>query len=101
MPTWKKSLGAAAAVLGCWAGVAAGQSQIPPATLSLLPDEQSVYAPPPPPREDEGLNQGGVNFNIEFRYMTDNVYRGVSRSEEKQHTPNLQFDGSIDFNLGK
>src|SRR4051812_36071368 len=88
-------------VLGCWAGAAVAQSQIPPATLSRLPDEQSVYAPPPPPREDEGLNQGGVNFNLEFRYMTDNVYRGVSRSTENPHTPNLQFDGSVDFNLGK
>ena len=41
------------------------QEQAPPAgapaTLSLLPDDQSVYAPPTPPREDEGVNAGGVS----------------------------------------
>ncbi|MDB5324071.1 MAG: hypothetical protein JWN40_5702 [Phycisphaerales bacterium] len=75
----------------------------PPATLSLLPEDQSVYAPPAPPREDEGLNAGGVNFDLQFRYATDNVYRGVSRSEgiARRHSPNLQFDGRADFNLGK
>jgi hypothetical protein len=75
----------------------------PPASLSLLPEDQSVYAPPAPPREDEGLNAGGVNFDLQFRYATDNVYRGVSRSEgiEHRHSPNFQFDGRADFNLGK
>jgi hypothetical protein len=103
MRTWIKTSCAAALLLSaaCAGRARAQESQIPPATLSLLPDEQSVYAPPPPPREEEGLNQGGVNFNFEFRYMTDNVYRAVSRSTEKAHTPNLQFDGSFDFNLGK
>ncbi|HEY7116997.1 MAG TPA: hypothetical protein VH475_10445 [Tepidisphaeraceae bacterium] len=75
----------------------------PPVSLSLLPDEQSVYAPPAPPREDEGLNAGGVNFDLTFRYVTDNIYRGVSRTPitDHPHSPNYQFDGRMTFNLGK
>ena len=64
-------------------------SSSPPALL----DDQSVYAPPAPPRENEGFNAGGVNFDLQFRYVTDNVYRGVSRSGpgEHAHSTNLQF----------
>ena len=71
-------------------------------TLSLLPDDASVYAPPAPPREDEGFNAGGVNLDLTFRYMTDNMYRGLSRSDgiENRHHPNYQFDGRITFDLG-
>lgn len=75
-----------------------------PASLSLLPPEgESVYAPPAPPREDEGVNAGGVTFDLNFRYATDNVYRGVSRSgrDEHPHSPNLQFDGRMSINVGK
>jgi hypothetical protein len=75
-----------------------------PANLTLLPPEgESVYAPPAPPREDEGVNAGGVTFDLAFRYATDNVYRAVSRSApaDNPHTPNLQFDGRMSVNLGK
>ena len=75
-----------------------------PANLTLLPPEgESVYAPPAPPREDEGVNAGGVNFDLEFRYASDNVYRAVSQvpANEHPHTPNLQFDGRMTVNLGK
>jgi hypothetical protein len=78
-----------------------------PAALTLMPsggnDDTSVYAPPRPPREDEGLNLGGVDFDLTFRYATDNVYRGVSRSEgvAHRHSPNYQFDGRLTFDTGK
>jgi hypothetical protein len=74
-----------------------------PLALSAAPEDQSVYAPPAPPRPDEGVNAGGVNLDLRFRYATDNVYRGVSRTEpgNHAHSPNLQFDGRLDFNLGK
>ena len=75
-----------------------------PATLSLLPPEgESVYAPPAPPREDEGFNAGGVTFDLMVRYATDNVYRAVSRSapDEHPHSPNIQFDARMSFDLGK
>ena len=110
MRSWVQTLGIAALVLGAGsaraqdASAAPAAANFPPlASLSLLPEDQSVYAPPAPPREDDGLNAGGVNFDLEFRYATDNVYRGVSRSEgiEHRHSPNLQFDGRLDFNLGK
>lgn len=79
------------------------QLTLSPLTLDAAPEDQSVYAPPAPPRPDEGFNSGGVNFNLTFSYMTDNVYRGVSRSLPGQHahSTNLQFDGRLDFNLGK
>jgi hypothetical protein len=75
-----------------------------PASLSLLPPEgESVYAPPAAPREDEGVNAGGVTFDLGFRYATDNVYRAVSRSgpDEHAHSPTLQVDGRMSLNLGK
>lgn len=77
-----------------------------PSYLSMQQDEstvESVYAPPSPPRDDEGVNQGGVNVAINVTYLTDYVYRGIDRSEVGGHedAPNLQFDGTISFNLGK
>ena len=102
---WVWTAGIAMMLLGT--GAARAQSAAvefpPPVSLALVADDQSVYAPPAPPREDEGLNSGGVNFDLVFRYATDNVYRGVSRSEgiAHRHSPNLQFDGRLDFNLGK
>jgi hypothetical protein len=106
MRVWARTAGIAAAmILG--AGAARAQTTPvefpPPVSLSLVADDQSVYAPPAPPREDEGLNSGGVDFDLIFRYATDNVYRGVSRSEgiAHRHSPNLQFDGRLDFDLGK
>jgi hypothetical protein len=114
MRAWVKSAGIALLVLcvnragaeaaGAVAPTAAPALDLPsPTALSLMLDDQSVYAPPAPPREDEGFNAGGVNLDLNFRYATDNVYRGVSRSEglKNRHSPNLQFDGRLDFNLGK
>lgn len=83
---------------------AAAQSTVAnPKPFSLLPDDSSVYAPPQPPREDQGLNQGGVHIDLTVRYMTDYIYRGVDLSEAggSEDSPNLQFDGKLSFDLGK
>ena len=114
MRAWVTTAGIAILVIGAGAARAQSAAEQPPVqaapldlpspgALTLMADEQSVYAPPAPPREEEGLNMGGVNFDLVFRYATDNVYRGVSRSEgiENRHSPNFQFDGRLDFNLGK
>ena len=114
MRAWVTTAGIALWVIGASGAGAQSTADVRPASpaaldlpptgaLTLMADDQSVYAPPAPPREDEGLNMGGVNFDLVFRYATDNVYRGVSRSEgiEHRHSPNLQFDGRLDFNLGK
>ncbi|MGH7213551.1 MAG: hypothetical protein ACREIT_02125 [Tepidisphaeraceae bacterium] len=74
-----------------------------PALLWLAEDPESVYAPPSPPRENEGVNEGGVNAELEVRYLTDHVYRGLDYSEVggTEDSANLQFDGRLSFNLGK
>jgi hypothetical protein len=81
-----------------------------PLKLAMEPDAESVYAPPVPPSEEEGTNQGAVNLDLTVRYMTDYVYRGIDRAEPfpgssfgggHEDAPNLQFDGSVSFDLGK
>ena len=79
---------------------------------------ESIYLPPGPPREEEGVNEGGVNFNFRASYLTDYVYRGVDQSERlsslsedgefipgadlgAEDAPNSQFDASVEFNLGR
>src|SRR5436853_372462 len=53
-------------------GALAGE---PVAPLSLQQDPyESIYLPPGPPREEEGVNAGGVNFNFRVSYLTDYVY---------------------------
>jgi hypothetical protein len=91
----------------------------PTAPLSLQQDPyESIYQPPGPPREEEGVNAGGVNFNFRVSYLTDYVYRGVDQSEQlssingagqfdpgadlgSEDAPNLQFEGSLSLNLGR
>ncbi len=74
---------------------------VQPVHLSFAPEE-SVYGPPQPPTELEMVNEGGVNVDLTVRYMTDNVFRGIDRSEVggAEDAPNLQFDGRIYFDLG-
>jgi hypothetical protein len=64
---------------------------------------QSVYAPPEPPDPKAGVNEGGVRFDIEVRYLTDYVFRGVEFLEVpgSEDSPNLQFQGKVSFDLGK
>ena len=81
--------------------VSASPSFASPLTLQQRPE--SIYAPPAPPREDEGINEGAVHLDLTVRYMTDYIFRGVDRSEVggREDAPNLQFDGKLDFDLGK
>lgn len=73
------------------------------APVSLQQRPESIYAPGTPPREDQGVNEGAVHLDLTVRYMTDYVYRGIDRSEVggREDAPNLQFDGKLDFDLGK
>lgn len=92
-------------------------SRVLPFALMQNPEE-SIYLPPGPPREEDGVNAGGVNFNLHVSYLTDYVYRGIDQSERlaaldslgvfnpaadvgAEDAPNLQFDGNLQLNLGR
>ena len=63
-------------VLGCVAVL------LLPAGAALAQDPyESIYVPQGPPREEEGVNAGGVNFELRVSYLTDYIYRGVDQSE--------------------
>lgn len=62
---------------------------------------ESVYAPPAPPKPDEGVNQGALHLDTTVNYMTDYIYRGIEPIPGSNHGPNLQFDGKLDLDLGK
>ena len=79
---------------------------------------ESIYEPPGAPRVEEGVNNGGANFDLRVSYLTDYVYRGVDQSERlaaldnlgnplpettrgSEDAPNTQFDGFIKLNLGR
>src|SRR5688500_1402116 len=78
---------------------------------------ETVYAEPGPPREDQGVNAGGVNLDLRVSYLTDYVYRGIDKSEMlaadpgdegpgeeiegSEDAPNLQVALQIEFNLGR
>jgi hypothetical protein len=88
---------------------------------SQPPPPESIYAPPEPPVEGTGENQGAVHTAITVRYMTDYIFRGLDRSDGQgltfqtgktpapdisesfgaEDAPTLQVDGKISFDLGK
>jgi hypothetical protein len=76
----------------------------PPRMMVAPPESESVYAPPEPPREDEGVNNGGVNVDLTVRYLTDDVYRGISHNRAaggNPHASNFQAETELSFNLGR
>lgn len=91
-----------------------------PVNLSIQPEAESVYAPPQPPREDQGINEGAVHIDLSIRTMTDYVFRGLDRSDGTglalpvkpgqlpvrqafghEDSPNYQVDTKLSFDLGK
>ncbi len=86
------------------------RAQVALPSLSLQPDPESVYAPPAPPRENEGVNEGGVTLTLSVSYFTDYVHRGLELFELPEFNPdpigsedraNLQINGKLSFDLGK
>lgn len=63
----------------------------------------SVYAPPELPTDADGTNMGAVNLEVNVRYLTDYVYRGVEvfESPKSEDQLILQLDGKLAFDLGK
>ena len=98
----------AAALVGANGIASAGEQDGSPSYLYLQNDGddgyESVYAPPAPPSEEEGRNEGGVEFGLAVSYMTDYVFRGIERFDgigESEDIANLQFLGQLEFDLGK
>lgn len=100
------------------APAAAGAAELPRAItgpISLQQPPESVYAPPVPPRDDQGVNQGAINVELSVSYLTDYVFRGIERFEydpdfalvpppssaAKEDYANLQIDGKLSFDLGR
>jgi hypothetical protein len=67
------------------------------------PEDESVYAPPAAPREDTGINLGGVNVDVRVTYLNAYLYRGVDHTDfpDRSRRPDVQFDAKIEFNTGK
>lgn len=83
-----------------WAHRAAAQVRAPFELLDTEPD--NVYLPPAPPTPDQLTNQGGVNFSLDITYLSRYVYRGIDQTTAPLHTEQpLQFNGKLDFNLGR
>lgn len=85
-------------------------AEVRPLKLAVTPQEPpSVYALPAPGAAQEPTNAGGVNINMNVRYMTDYVYRGIDIPEligditatGSDSQASFQFDGRISFDLGK
>ncbi len=74
-----------------------------PLQLADVPDDTSVYATPPPPRGDEGANNGGTHFDVNFEYVNRYVYRGVDHDTVATHgnSLNLLFEARLTYDLGK
>jgi hypothetical protein len=83
-----------------------------PKLMAVPPDPPSVYAPVEPERPIDGTNKGGVAITLDFRYLTDDVYRGISHNfavynaspksdNVDRHASNFQTDAKLQFNLDK
>lgn len=68
----------------------------------VLPD--SVYPPPEATAvDDPRVRPSGFRFDIDVRYLTDYVWRGIERFDaaRTEDRPNVQYDATIAFDLGK
>lgn len=69
--------------------------------MLLQPAPETVYAPPRPLDRSTLGNEGAVKLSVDFRYLTDYVYRGVEFFEPsgQEDAANFQFDveGSLDL----
>jgi len=84
-----------------WAGdPAAAQVRAPYALLDEQP--QNVYLPQETPTLEQLTNQGGVHFSLNTTYLSNYMFRGIDQSTPpKRNEKALQFDGRLDFDLGK
>jgi hypothetical protein len=87
----------------CAIASAVPAAEFPDYKFSLLPEDESVYAPPAAPRENAGTNQGGVNLDLKMTYLSDYLYRGVNHSffPGRSGKPNAQFEGAVTWDTGR
>jgi hypothetical protein len=83
------------------------KSNAPKAALFAADEPESVYAPPAPPRPEEGTNLGGVHLDLSVLYSSDYVYRGLLHGALGEDVVgsrgqlNVQFNGKLSFDFGK
>ena len=70
------------------------------ATLAMAQDHtESVYAPPSPVASNQGVNEGGVKFDVDVMYLTKSVYRGVDYTQAVDPATQDQGKSNTDMNL--
>ncbi len=82
-----------------------------PHLMALPPDPPSVYAPLEPESPIDGTNKGGLKVDLDFLYLTDDVYRGISHNFAvyadsgaalaHRHSANFETSAKLTFDLGK
>jgi hypothetical protein len=82
---------------------AAQEEQLNNPLFADVSDDNSVYATPPPPTGDEGINNGAVHFDLAVTWVNRYIYRGVDHDTVATHgnSLNLLFAGDLSFDLGK
>jgi hypothetical protein len=65
-------------------------------------EPENIYVEPTSPTADKLTNQGGAHLSFDVDYFSTYMYRGVDQSTPpKRNEKALQFDGRLDFDLGK
>ncbi|HZL35484.1 MAG TPA: hypothetical protein VFC78_09255 [Tepidisphaeraceae bacterium] len=73
-----------------------------PLSLSLVDEPGDVYPQIMPSRQEEGVNGGGVHFDLDFDWLSRYVYRGIDQGTIRNRPENAeQFNGIAEFDLGK
>lgn len=81
---------------------ASGDRSLPRPFFLAAEEPADVYPEIMPQQTPPGVNRGGVNFGLDFDWMTDYVYRGVDQNTPGYRPENsLQFKVRADFDLGQ
>ena len=71
--------------------------------IQPIPQQESVYAPPDVIEGRGGRNEGALSLDIEGRYMTDYIFRGLEVIEPtgSEDAFNFQLEAGLKMDLGR